>query len=175
MFSNEFSRWKSAAGGKYCCTVIIMLHKLQLAGSNLYSPEDFFHHIRKTGFVHLEKLGLFPLEKLASIGSRWGSMLERLPAAKFLPHFLHFLKFLAQKVSPVWVLVRAPFLQQPWPSRPFFTVGIPFFYVFKCAAKSKQGLLRGRWKTLWRRQKVGACSQKQPQRLDCVLTATSRK
>ena len=170
MFSNEFSRWKSAGGGKYCCTVIIMLHELQLAGSNLYSPEDFFHHIRKTGFVHLEKLGLFPLEKLASISSRWGSMLERLPAAAFLLRFLHFPKFLAQKV-----LVRAPFLQQPWPSLPFFSLGIPFFYVFKCAAKSKQGLLRGRWKTLWRRQKVGACSQKQPQRLDCMLTATSRK
>ena len=65
--------------------------------------EDFFHHSRKTGFVHLEKLGLFPPEKLASIGSRWGSMLERPSAQAFLPRFLHFLKFLAQKVSSVGV------------------------------------------------------------------------
>ena len=98
MFSNEFSRWE------YSCTVtIIMLHKLQLAGVGSYSGEDFFHQSRKTGFVHLEKLGLFPLEKLASIGSRWGSMLERFSAAAFLPRFLHFQKFSAQKVSSVGV------------------------------------------------------------------------
>ena len=111
-------------------------HASQATIGRSYSGEDFFHHSRKTGFVHLEKLGLFPEEKLASIGSRWGSMLERRGAAAFLPRFLHFPKFSAQKVSLVGVS-SCPLFAITLAFRPFFTVGIPFFYVFKCAAKSQ--------------------------------------
>ena len=110
-------------------------HASQATIGRLFRREDFFHP-RKTGFVHLEKLGLFPEEKLASIDSRWGSMLERRGAAAFLPRFLHFPKFSAQKVSLVGVS-SCPLFAITLAFRPFFTVGIPFFYVFKCAAKSQ--------------------------------------
>ena len=115
-----------------------------------HSGEDFFHQSRKTGFVHLEKLGLFPPEKLASIASRWGSMLERLPAPAFLPRFLHFLKFLAQKVSSVGASSCPLFATTLALSGPFSLQWE--FLSFMClnAGQKAKWLLRGRrWKTLW--------------------------
>ena len=140
-----------------------------------HSGEDFFHQSRKTGFVHLEKLGLFPRGKTGFNREQMGINARKAACTSIFAAFLTFPEIFGPKSFVCGSLFVPPFCNNLGLVRPFFTVGIPFFYVFKCGTKSKQRLLRGRWKTLWRRQKVGACSQKQPPRLDCMLTATPRK
>ena len=153
MFSNEFSRWKCCSGANTsaqspsCFTSYNWPCEHRLFTGRLFPPH------RKTGFVHLEKLGLFPVSR--KTGSNRRQMLINARKAGRRPIFAAFLTF-SGKFCPKkfvwWEFSPCHLFAITLAFRPFFTLGIPFFYAFKCAATKREGgveeLLRGQWKTL---------------------------
>ena len=148
MFSNEFSRWKSSAGANTvaqsssCFTSYnwpaIQERRLFPSQKNWVCPfgKTRFIPSGKTGF-NRQQMGINARKALRS--SIFAAFLTFL--GKFCPK-----KFVWWEFSPCHLFaITLAF-------RPFFTLGIPFFYAFKCAATKREGgveeLHRGQWKTL---------------------------
>lgn len=143
--------------------------------STAYSREDFFHRTEKLDLSIWKNSVYSPVSR--KTGSNRRQMLINARKAGRRPIFAAFLTF-SGKFCPKkfvwWEFSPCHLFAITLAFRPFFTLGIPFFYAFKCAATKREGgveeLLRGQWKTLWRRQKVGARAQKAATECAQVLT-----
>ena len=153
MFSNEFSRWKCGWGQ-------ILAHSHHHASqvtiglaSTAYSREDFFHRTEKLDLSIWKNSVYSPVSR--KTGSNRRQMLINARKAGRRPIFAAFLTFLGKfcpKKFVWWEFSSCHLFAITLAFRPFFTLGIPFFYAFKCAATKREGgveeLLRGQWKTL---------------------------
>ena len=138
MFSNEFSRWKCGWGQ-------ILAHSHHHASqvtiglaSTAYSREDFFHRTEKLD-LSIWKNSVYSLVSRKT-GSNRRQMLINARKSGRRPIFAAFLTFLGKfcpKKFVWWEFSPCHLFAITLAFRPFFTVGIPFFYVFKCAAKSQ--------------------------------------
>ena len=121
--------------------------------STAYSREDFFHRTEKLDLSIWKNSVYSPVSR--KTGSNRRQMLINARKAGRRPIFVAFLTF-SGKFCPKkfvwWEFSPCHLFAITLAFRPFFTLGIPFFYAFKCAATKREGgveeLLRGQWKTL---------------------------